>query len=88
VLNRTTRALESMKSPAGVQNGAQSAEAPVGAKVLPPGSVLISMPSKEGGRHTAPGNAAFDARRRRTIPIGACAIWEVAELGRRHGLVL
>ena len=58
------------------------------ARVLPAGSVLYFYgPYQEDGRHTAPGNAAFDADLRARDPRwGVRDLGEVIALARRHGL--
>jgi SAM-dependent methyltransferase len=59
-------------------------------RLLAPGGVLyLYGPFKEGGRHTAPSNAAFDASLRARDPQwGVRDVGEVEELARRHGLEL
>jgi hypothetical protein len=58
------------------------------ARALLPGGVLFLYgPYKEGGRHTAPSNAAFDAELRACDPSwGVRDLGEVTALARRHGL--
>jgi SAM-dependent methyltransferase len=58
------------------------------ARLLPAGGVLyLYGPFKEGGRHTAPSNEAFDADlRARNALWGVRDLDEVAALARRHGL--
>ena len=58
------------------------------ARLLPAGGVLyLYGPFKEGGRHTAPSNEAFDADlRARNALWGVRDLEEVAALARRHGL--
>lgn len=59
-------------------------------RVLPAGAVLyLYGPYREGGVHTAPSNAAFDADLRARNPLwGVRDLDEVAFLARRHGLML
>src|SRR5262245_34708609 len=60
------------------------------ARVLPAGGPLyIYGAFKEGGRHTAPSNTAFDASLRASNPEwGVRDLGEVADLARWHGLHL
>jgi hypothetical protein len=60
------------------------------ARVLPSGGPLyLYGPFKEGDRHTAPSNAAFDANLRASNPEwGVRDAEEVADLARWHGLHL
>ena len=57
------------------------------ARTLPPGGVLyLYGPYKEGGRHTAPSNEAFDADLRARDPRwGVRDLGEVTALAQRHG---
>jgi SAM-dependent methyltransferase len=59
-------------------------------RVLAPGGVLyLYGPFKEGGRHTAPSNAAFDANLRAQNPEwGVRDIGEVSQEAAKHGLDL
>lgn len=58
------------------------------ARVLVPGGVLVLYgPFKEGGRHTAPSNAAFDASLRARDPAwGVRDLEDVAALAARYGI--
>jgi hypothetical protein len=58
------------------------------ARVLKPGGVLfLSGPYQEGGRHTAPSNAAFDADLRARNPEwGVRDLDDVSALAAKHGL--
>ena len=60
------------------------------ARVLPPGGPLYLYGAfKEGDRHTAPSNAAFDANLRASNPEwGVRDLSQVADLARSHGLQL
>ena len=57
------------------------------ARLLPPGGLLFTYgPYRRGGRHTAPGNEAFDQDLRRRNPAwGVRDLEAVAELAHREG---
>jgi SAM-dependent methyltransferase len=60
------------------------------ARLLPPGGVLFLYgPYRQGGQHTAPSNAAFDASlRAQNSAWGVRDLDEVADAARRRGLAL